>query len=441
MSEEFSKKLFYHGHYFRFNSRKGGSIYYKCSKYDSSRCRARLNIKNGNFIIKGVHTCSQDSMISVIPQPIDSNPTEFADSFITQKSQCLEIYPNQIFQSLLLALREKYDGTPYPIPTKKNVYKMVREQRSSIYSNSIQAAMLPPLRDLPNGQPFFRRYWSGDIEGEYHQMFIWCTNEALSLMRYNSHTFIDCTFRSVPAPFIQCLIIMVHDIGTELFVPCAYCLLTSKNEYLYLTAFHEIIVLTKYHWMPRIITSDFEVALISAIKHEFPESRLLCCYFHLKQAIERKLKKLKFSSEISSIILSNIQLLTVVPIEEINLAIQFIKTLTNDEENLSLFWDYFHNTWVKRFDPILWNFSNTDDLDIVGRTNNALERYNRRLGDHFFNAHPNICMFISVIKNEFLYYSEKCKEIRQNFSGIRYQAQRFLKPDVEKSYQTWKSLQ
>ncbi|KAF0985443.1 hypothetical protein HZS_6593 [Henneguya salminicola] len=58
-----------------------------------------------------------------------------------------------------------------------------------------------------------------DIGGEYHQMLIWCTDEELSLMRYNSHTFVDFTFRSTPAPFIQCLIVKVHDAGTQMFVP------------------------------------------------------------------------------------------------------------------------------------------------------------------------------------------------------------------------------
>ncbi|KAF0988992.1 hypothetical protein HZS_8111 [Henneguya salminicola] len=79
-------------------------------------------------------------------------------------------------------------------------------------------------------------YWSGDIDGEYHQMLIWCTNEALSLMRSNSHMFVDYTFRSATAPFTQFLIVMVHDAGTEMFVPCVYSLITSKRESIYLNS-------------------------------------------------------------------------------------------------------------------------------------------------------------------------------------------------------------
>ncbi|KAF0986256.1 hypothetical protein HZS_6905, partial [Henneguya salminicola] len=70
-------------------------------------------------------------------------------------------------------------------------------------------------------------------------MLIWCTDEELSLMRYNSHTFVDSSD-----------IVMVHDAGTQMFVPCVYSLIISRSEYMYPTVFHEPIVLTKYSWMP-----------------------------------------------------------------------------------------------------------------------------------------------------------------------------------------------
>ncbi|KAF0986330.1 hypothetical protein HZS_1431 [Henneguya salminicola] len=65
-------------------------------------------------------------------------------------------------------------------------------------------------------------------------------------MHYNGHTFIDGSFRRVPVPFTQCLIIMVHDIETELFIPAESCLLTGKNKQIYCNVLHEIIVLVEY---------------------------------------------------------------------------------------------------------------------------------------------------------------------------------------------------
>ncbi|KAF0992209.1 hypothetical protein HZS_6298 [Henneguya salminicola] len=71
---------------------------------------------------------------------------------------------------------------------------------------------------------------------------------------------------------------------------------------------------------------------------------------------------------------------------------------------------------------------------LAGRTNNCLERYNRRIGDFFINAHPNLAEFISVIKAEFYFYSEKYKETRKNARGIVYNRERFKKPPIPNDY-------
>ncbi|KAF0988205.1 hypothetical protein HZS_398 [Henneguya salminicola] len=66
-----------------------------------------------------------------------------------------------------------------------------------------------------------------------------------------------------------------------------------------------------------------------------------------------------------------------------DIAINFIKSRTRNDLNIEQFWKYFHSTWI------------------IGRTNNSLKRYNRRMNDHFLNALPNICMFVEVIRNKF----------------------------------------
>ncbi|KAF0985858.1 hypothetical protein HZS_8149 [Henneguya salminicola] len=97
--------------------------------------------------------------------------------------------------------------------------------------------------------------------------------------------------------------------------------------------------------MPQIITCDFELSLISAIKYD---------------------------------------------------------TLTVLQPELTSFWSYLYLTWRRRFEPQLWNISNINDNHIAGRTNNALERYNRRIGENFANAQPNLASFISIIRTESL---------------------------------------
>ncbi|KAF0988580.1 hypothetical protein HZS_2366 [Henneguya salminicola] len=62
-------------------------------------------------------------------------------------------------------MRDQFVHTPYSLPSKNQGYSTIRKQRSLIGMNSIEVAPPPPLSLLPNNQPFFRRYWVGDIDG------------------------------------------------------------------------------------------------------------------------------------------------------------------------------------------------------------------------------------------------------------------------------------
>ncbi|KAF0989048.1 hypothetical protein HZS_7888 [Henneguya salminicola] len=77
-------------------------------------------------------------------------------------------------------------------------------------------------------------------------------------------------------------------------------------------------------WMPKFIATDFEIALINAIKSEFTESIVSGCSFHLKQAIKRKLQKFGVSDTESCTILKNIELVALAPRESISHAIQYL---------------------------------------------------------------------------------------------------------------------
>ncbi|KAF0985693.1 hypothetical protein HZS_6630 [Henneguya salminicola] len=64
-------------------------------------------------------------------------------------------------------------------------------------------------------------------------------------------------------------------------------------------------------------------------------------------------------------------------------------------QNWPQFLEYFSRIWLEKY-PI---------KNITLRTNNYLERYNRRLGNKFQNAQPNIFAFIAAIKDEQRYCS------------------------------------
>ncbi|KAF0986420.1 hypothetical protein HZS_6132 [Henneguya salminicola] len=202
---------------------------------------------------------------------------------------------------------------------------------------------------------------------------------------------------------------MTYDHATEVYVPCVYALMIGKHEYLFSVVLHEVVFLMKLKWMPKFITTDFEIALIKAIKYEFTETIL-------------KLQKFIVSDTESNTILKNIKLVALVPTESINHTIQYIKSLLFDNSNLDIFFNYFNSTWLKKYEPSHWNINKVAyDTEFIGRTNNSIERYNRRLSDKFSRPHSKFAAFTQIIKEEFLYYEEKCCEIREKCLGNKVQ--------------------
>ncbi|KAF1740360.1 hypothetical protein MXB_4683, partial [Myxobolus squamalis] len=136
----------------------------------------------------------------------------------------LELYPHQINEMMLLEANQRFASHVYNVPSKSTVLLTIRMTRDSMLLKDVYAVTRSPLCNLKSGMRMCRRHWLGDIHGEWHQMLIWLPDEFMSILHYDGHTFIDATFHIALAPFVQCLIVMAFDAGTDLYVPCAYIL-------------------------------------------------------------------------------------------------------------------------------------------------------------------------------------------------------------------------
>jgi hypothetical protein len=397
--------IFCLGYWYRLNSRQGDSLYYVCRACKSTKCKARLVRRAGQITLsRELHTC-QSTQLLINDQSAES----FIDNAIRMAAD-LSLNPSEIYRRLVVEASLTRSDTAVEIPSKCRVFAAIRGQR--------QAGCRTDLSELKNllhrcigNQEFWRCSWQGMIAREEHQIVLWMSPEAIALLRANHHVFIDGTFRCVPLPFEQLIIVMTFDPSTSCFVPCAYALLSGKSELLYLRMFHEIIFHLNYMWSPTHITCDFEAALIKAVRHEFPESELHGCLFHWKQALARKLVTRELSNEEANEVLQKISFLTALPPNEILAAVEYAKAKLADDARLTPFWHYFVQTWCMKFPPTLWTYSSMSQ-SIRNRTNNPLERYNRRLNERFPCRHPNIFAFLDVIKDEARYYSLLLNNIR-----------------------------
>ena len=80
--------------------------------------------------------------------------------------------------------------------------------------------------------------------------------------------FVDGTFKSAPAPFVQLLTVMIHIERHDEYVPIFYVLMESKNYVAYYHALHHVIAATDFRLACSTATGDFEPGLIRAIKEQ-----------------------------------------------------------------------------------------------------------------------------------------------------------------------------
>ena len=93
-----------------------------------------------------------------------------------------------------------------------------------------------------------------------------------------------------------------------------------------------------------------------------------------------------------------------IPLKDLQHGIDYIRSKSSEENELTdKFWTYFSKTSPQRYSPSIWNINETKNEEMAGRTNNALERCNRRIGDFFNNAHPNLTLFINIHLTLYLY--------------------------------------
>ena len=221
---------------------------------------------------------------------------------------------------------------------------------------------------------------------------------------------------------------MIYDHSTSFYVPIVYMLMSHKTEALYWHAFSQLVVLLS-NWKMDVRTycSDFEPALMKELDIAFKGygGFHVGCFFHLKQCWRKYLlKQCELSKEIAKEAMrkpGNLDLLCVIPREEVGTkGIRFLRNklekgkrkLTKKErDGYDLFWKYFAKQWLPIVDK--WNIcaKDGDYYDMVNRTNNGLESYNRRV-NQLFPSRPTLIAFVQVIEKESRYQAQLLSDIR-----------------------------
>ena len=142
-----------------------------------------------------------------------------------------------------------------------------------------------PLSMVQNISHFFLQFNFSipDIKTKkMHRILAYGNPSLFGTLSGNVQIYIDGTFNIVPHPFCQCLIIMVYDIQTTVYVPVMYMIMTGKSDSLYWHCLHWMIIVSGWRLEPFSVTCDFENALHNTVTGQFKECTLNGCLFHWK---------------------------------------------------------------------------------------------------------------------------------------------------------------
>jgi hypothetical protein len=423
---------------------------YKCSHYAKGKCKARLkgrievindeddanNVQKKLLLtLNGQHTCSILQQHEIILQDKSSsemrnhlNVVEEMKILVTSKAlNCYAKTCREVAVEVYNETKEKYKGlyifvyilcfndiigTFYHGQTTSQMESLVDRTRRKQYGTSDGAIRCAPLVYISDTSNKFFLLFDIHItlKNKVSHIIGWGHNDLIHILKTGpKYIFVDCTFKCAPVKFVQCMVIMIYEPATELYIPIFYILLPNKEEDTYRIALHHCIMHCGYKFEGISFSCDFEIGLMNAIKKEFNNPPIIGCLFHWKQALRRKLLVNGIPRNVITLLMDKkglINLLTVIPIAEIeNKGIPYIRSNFNEgvySKHFDKFWSYFTHTWLGIYPPCDWNIhgilrfnSNT----IINRTNNPLERFNRRLNSSFKKGtKPSLVHFVTKIR-------------------------------------------
>ncbi|POM62695.1 hypothetical protein PHPALM_28116 [Phytophthora palmivora] len=326
-------------------------IVYRCSKYRTG-CRGKMKfrISSMGYTCVHTHTCQN---------------TTVASTLINVKAEMRA-------QADLLAIEHELRNRFYAddIPdvvqglTEAQVVRRVHHGRNQNYFRNVHGLVdIPPLSlTLEDAVSFF----------QFHYTTL--NREDLNKPRRNlgwAHPALVALQRCVPTGYAQCVVFMVHDRVSGVFVPAFYILTTL---------------------------CDFESGLMNALQTQFPNAIILGCLVHMIQALRRAMKRYAIPDEECQIAMTRgvLDTLTVMEHEHVKLRCA-VAGLTYSTEKWGRFWDYFVRTWLGQYTIKVWNVFGLNN-ELIARTNNPLERFNCELNSRFPAPHPSMATFVTVIK-------------------------------------------
>lgn len=409
---------------------RGNRIYWDCEKVRARECTARavtqsikrpldpIVVLSGPATSKHGHPANHDAvkakaLLEEVKKVAEEQPA-LPPAVIVRDA--LATAPGRVLSQL---------------PLRNNIRQTIcRVRRKNLPEkpNSIE-----DLEDLPDeytktslGEQFVlhdNRHTKDEDEG---RVIVFGTRKNIEILCRSPIWFLDGTFKMSPTLFTQIFTIIgirtrrIAD-GEDTPLPFVYALLEGKHEAEYAEVLQVVKdAVARYRinaCVPLKMMTDFEKAIHNACATVYPGVQVRGCFFHLGQAVYRKVQALGLQSRYNdpddeSIRNYSHMLLALAYLPPSEVPRMFRELYDDSPDELDELYQYFNEIYVNgvpargrrravapRYTPITWNQYDTVIAN-SHKTNNVSEGWHNRFRTMVGKPHPDIFKFIDEIKKE-----------------------------------------
>ena len=442
-----TRRIAIDGYLYVYSREVSGTTYWDCKKVRDKVCKARactkiidgtVTVMKGPETSRHAHPPNHDEVAAEkIKFRVKARATERATPAVILQGICFSCASVVICDYIMpISIAEELAGASGRVlchlPERENLKKAIRRKKRKDLPPNPNS--LDELDDIPENLQVtsigdrFLIYDSNDTEDlENGRVLVFATRRNLELLNSSQMWYLDGTFKVSPSIFTQVFTVLgtynrnPNDPQSQAVAfPYAYCLLSSKETVQYTAALQAVLSAVQEYGIdlePREVMSDFELAITNTVRDIFPDTRLLLCFYHLSQALYRKIQKLglqtAYNNRDNTCVKDYTHMtaaLAFVPVGDVARCFRLLKAAA--PQNMAAFMKYFEENYVTgvaahgrrravppRYPPELWN-QYVSTLTDQSRTNNASEGWHNRFHLLVGRDHPDIFSIIKDFQKE-----------------------------------------
>lgn len=242
-----------------------------------------VNLQDDNIIDEKSHVCTPDTI---------RNDLEIAVKKCKEDITSPE-FPAipSAYNAMVSKLKDKGIDFISEIPTFEKMkstlyrYRNTTAQVSKLQCNYVEEVQVPPK---------YNEFLLADYGSDGLRIIVFCSKEARNIIPEISDFFSDGTFYCCTEPFNQLYTILGDCQSTDSstnIVPLVYALMSNRETKSYVILLN-LIKSQIPGWCPKTYKTDFETAMMKAVKLVFPTVVIKGCYFHYTNSIWKKARQL-----------------------------------------------------------------------------------------------------------------------------------------------------